>query len=178
MVSPREARGIDDKKIFYSTNMTDEKNFYLTKEGLKNIKKEYEDLLLIKHQKTTGEAPKILHSEDVDPEYLSYQEDLIMLDSKMLELETILKNAKLIKVPPKDKQEAIDLGATVLVDIGGSKDEFMIVGTLEANPSEGKISNESPVGRLLLGKKVGEEVMLSAPNKTICKIKKIKYSVA
>ncbi|MCX6758719.1 MAG: GreA/GreB family elongation factor, partial [Candidatus Nealsonbacteria bacterium] len=46
------------------------------------------------------------------------------------------------------------------------------------NPSEGKISNESPVGRLLLGKKVGEEVMLSAPNKTICKIKKIKYSVA
>ena len=158
--------------------MTDENNFYLTKEGLKKIKKEYEDLLQIKHLKTTGEAPKILHSEDIDPEYLTYQEDLSMLDSKLLELENILKNAKLIKIPPKIQQDAINLGATVLVEIGGSKDEFVIVGTLEANPAEGKISNESPVGRQLLGKKVGEEVVVSSPHKTTYKIKRIKYSIA
>jgi transcription elongation factor GreA len=135
-------------------------------------------LLLIKHQKTTGEAPKILHSEDVDPEYLTYQEDLIMLDSKLLELENILKNTKLIKMPPKEKQAAIDLGATVMVEVGESKNEFMIVGTLEANPAEGKISNESPVGSLLLGRKVGEEVVVSSPHKAVYKIKKIKYSIA
>lgn len=158
--------------------MTDEKNFYLTKEGQKKIKKEYEELMQIKHQKTTGEAPKILHSEDVDPEYLAYQEDLTMLDSKLLELENILKNTRLIKMPPKEQQGAVGLGATVLVEIGKDKDEFTIVGTLEANPAEGKISNESPVGRQLLGKKVGEEVVVSSPHKTVYRIKKIKYSIA
>ena len=158
--------------------MAEEKNFYLTKEGLKKIKREYEDLMQIKHMKTTGEAPKILHSEDVDPEYLVYQEDLSMLDLKLAELEGILKNTRLIKIPPKNKQDYVDLGATVVVDIGGAHDEFTIVGTLEANPAEGKISNESPVGRELLGKKAGEAVTISSPHRTVYKIKKIKYSIA
>lgn len=158
--------------------MADEKNFYLTKEGLKKIRKEYENLMQIKHMKTTGEAPKILHSEDVDPEYLVYQEDLSMLDLKLAEIESILKNTQLIKIPPKNRQDSVDLGATVVVDIGGADDEFTIVGTLEANPAEGKISNESPVGRQLLGKKAGEAVVISSPHKTVYKIKKIKYSMA
>lgn len=158
--------------------MTEDKNFYLTKEGLERIRKKHEELVLIKHLKTTGEAPKILHSEDVDPEYLVYQEDLSLLEIKLAEIENILKNTKLIKVPPKPKQSTIDLGATVTVDIGGESDEFTIVGTLEANPAEGKISNESPVGRVLLGRKVGEEVMVSSPHKTVYRIKKIKYSTS
>ena len=132
----------------------------------------------IKHMKTTGEAPKILHSEDVDPEYLAYQEDLSLLEIKLAELETILKNANLIKNPPKVKQGTIGLGATVMVEIGGQVDEFTIVGTLEANPADGRISNESPVGRLLLGRQVGDEVVVSSPHKTTYKIKKIKYSIS
>lgn len=158
--------------------MAEEKNFHLTKEGLKKLKKEYEELMQIKHMKTIGEAPKILHSEDVNPEYLAYQEDLSMLDNKLAELENILKNTKLIKMPSKDRQGIIDLGATVMVNIGDNQDEFTIVGTLEANPAEGKISNESPVGRLLLGKKVGDEVAVPSPHKTIYKIRRIKYSLS
>ncbi len=160
------------------TDMAEEKTFYLTREGLKKIKKEYEELMQIKHMKTIGEAPKILHSEDVNLEYLAYQEDLSMLDNKLAELENILKNTKLIKVPPKTQQGVIDLGATVLVRVGENGDEFTIVGTLEANPAEGKISNESPVGRLLLGKRVGDEVVVSSSHRTTFKIKKIKYSLA
>ena len=54
----------------------------------------------------------------------------------------------------------------------------MVVGTLEANPEQGKISSESPVGKALLGRKIGEKVMISSPVKTIYKIKKIKYQIS
>jgi transcription elongation factor GreA len=158
--------------------MAEEKTYYLSKEGLKRIKKDYEDLKQIKLMKTRGEAPKILHSEDVDSDYLALQEDLGLLDIKLSEMETILKNAKLIKIPPKDDQKIIKLGATVLVGINGTDDEFTIVGTLEANPAQGRISNESPVGKILLGKGVGEEIMVNSPNKTAYRIKKIKYAMS
>jgi transcription elongation factor GreA len=63
----------------------------------------------------------------------------------------------------------------VVVEVNGEEDEFQIVGTLEANPLLGKISNESPVGSALMGKKVGDEIIISSPVKTVYKIKKIKY---
>ena len=72
-------------------------------------------------------------------------------------------------------QNIVNLGATVLVEVDGQNDEFMIVGSLEANPAIGKISNESPVGRMLLGHRVGDEVVVSSPIQTVYKIKKIKY---
>jgi transcription elongation factor GreA len=158
--------------------MIEEKNFYLTRQGLKKIKKEYEELKQIKLLKTKGEAPVLLHSEDVNPEYLALQEDLGLLDIKLADLEVILKNASLIKTPAKNEQASIGIGATVLVDINGKNNQFTIVGTLEANPDEGKISNESPVGRILIGKKAGDLVAFPAPGKTVYKIKKITYDLS
>ncbi|PIR71752.1 MAG: transcription elongation factor GreA [Candidatus Nealsonbacteria bacterium CG_4_10_14_0_2_um_filter_37_10] len=156
----------------------EEKKFYLTKEGLEKIKKEYRDLKNLKLSKTKGEVPKIWHSEDLNPEYLSFQEDLSFLETRLAELEYILKNAQLIKPPLKEKQKVINLGARVLVEVDGQNDEFTIVGTLEANPAIGKISNESPVGRALLGHKVGDAVVISSPIQTVYKIKKIKYQIS
>lgn len=155
--------------------MVAEKKFYLTKEGLERIKKEYQDFKDLKFAKTKGEIPKIWHSEDINPEYLSFREDLSFLETRIVELENILKNVELIKPPPKERQNIIDLGARVIVKVDGQADEFEIVGSLEANPSLGKISNESPVGKTLLGHRVGDEVIVSSPIKTIYKIKKIKY---
>ena len=97
------------------------------------------------------------------------------LETRVAELGNILKNVELIKSPPKGKSKVINLGATVVVKIEEEKDEFTIVGTLEANPSLGMVSNESPVGRALLGHKAGDEVVVSSPIKTIYKIKKVKY---
>lgn len=153
----------------------EEKKFYLTKEGLERIKKEYKALKELKFAKTKGESPKILNSEDLNPEYLAFQEDINFLESRIIELENIIKNAELIKIPRKDKQNIIDLGATIWVEVDGQTDEFMLVGSLEANPSIGKISNESPVGRALLGHRVGDVVVISSPIQTTYKIKKIKY---
>jgi len=153
--------------------------FYLTKEGLARIEKEYQDLKNLRMAKVKGESPPILHSEDLNPEYLLFQEDLNFLESRLAELEFILKNAELIKVPPKEKQNIVDLGATVtLEESDGQINEFMIVGTLEANPGEGKISSESPVGKSIFGKKIGEEVLVTSPIRVVYKIKKIKYQLS
>ena len=153
------------------------KNFYLTKQGLEKIKKEYGDLVQFKLAKTKNDAPKFLHSDDLDPEYLDFENDISLLDARLGDLKYIIENAKTISLPQKSKQNIVQVGARVLVEIDGKeKDEFKIVGTLEANPSLGFISNESPVGRALLGHKIGDEIPLSSPLRSIYKITRIKYS--
>ncbi len=152
-----------------------DKKFYITKQKLKELQKEYKDLLYFLHMKTKAETPKFLESEDLNSEYFTLQEDLNFLRNRINELENVLKNYELITPPTKEKQKNINLGARVIVEVDGEKDEFTIVGTIEANPSLGKISNESPVGRALLGHKVGEEIIVSSPIKVVYKIKKISY---
>ncbi len=156
--------------------MASEKKYYLTKEGLKELKKEHEVLKSLRVSKTKGEAPKIWESEDLNPEYLSFQEDLDFLETRLAELENILENFSLIKKPVKNNLNKVNLGAVIAVEVGGQKEEFTLVGTLEANPVLGKISDESPVGHALLGHKIGDEVTVSSPIKTTYKIKKIKYN--
>ena len=149
--------------------------FYLTEEGLKNLKKEYGELQKIAQLKVREKIPEIFHSEELNPEYIAYREDNELLQARLVDLKHILKNVEIIKPPSKEKQNIVNLGATVLVEANGHADELTIVGTLEANPSLGKISNESPVGRALLGHRIGEEIIISSPAKTIYKIKKVKY---
>jgi len=157
--------------------MEGERKFYLTKEGLEKIKKEYEIIKNIRLAKNNGEAPKIWESEDVNPEYIAFQEDLNFIEKRLAELENVLKNVILIQAERgKDKNKIVEVGARVQVEIDNNeKDELTIVGTLEASPVLGKISNESPVGRALLGHKEGDRVVVSSPIKTIYKIKKIEY---
>ncbi|MBU3943032.1 GreA/GreB family elongation factor [Patescibacteria group bacterium] len=156
--------------------MEERTNFYLTKEGLKQIKKEYEDLKKLRVAKVKDDVPGLLESEDLNPDYIAFQEDLNFLEGRIEELETIIEKASIIKKPAKTESSKVDLGATVDVSIDGHKAEFVIVGTLEANPVLGRISNESPVGRALIGKKAGEEIVISEPNKSVYKIRKVYYN--
>ena len=155
------------------------KTIYITKAKLQELKKEYDELMVLEKQRTVGqEAPKLFESEDMNPEFVSFQEDVGFLRSRIDELQNIIENHELIKNPGKDKQGVIAVGANVKIDVNGEKDEFMIVGTLEANPALGKISNESPVGKALLGHKIGDEVVIPSPVKTTYKIKGIKYEIS
>ncbi|MDP2637234.1 MAG: GreA/GreB family elongation factor [bacterium] len=147
-----------------------ENKFFLTKEGLKRIKKEYERLLGFRDVKAKGEMPSVWHSEEVNPEYLAYQEDMTLLESRIAEHENIIKNAELLPSRSKKQGSIIQLGSKVLVEVDGQKDEFMIVGTLEANPLEGKISDMSPVGRSLLGHRTGETVTVHSSVHVVYKI--------
>ena len=153
-----------------------EEKFYLTKEGLERLKKEYEELKALRLRKIKERRPEILHSEDSNPEYFAFQEDMGLMDSKLAELKNVIAHSQIIKPPPKEKQNIAQLGALVtLEEKDGKINEFMIVSSLEANPNEGKISDLSPVGKAILGKKIGEEVLITSPIKVVYKIKKIRY---
>ncbi len=162
------------------------KVYHITKEKLVELKKEHAELVAQEQQKTVGqEAPKMLESEDMNPEFVAFQENMDSLRGRIEELDTIFKNHQLIKKPSKEKAQLVDVGATVHVDHHGKKSEFMIVGTLEADPVAGKISNESPVGAALIGHRVGDEVTIDSPEThstdsgqaTKYKIKNIKYEI-
>jgi len=155
------------------------KIFYLTKEKLKELKREYEQLLELERKRSLSEkAPQAIESEDLNPEFVSFQENLEFLKARISELKEILENHQLILPPSKERCRFVEMGAKVTVEVNGQRDELMIVGTLEANPALGKISNESPVGKALLGHKVGDEVVISSPVKTVYKIKAIKYEIS
>ena len=99
-------------------NTGGKKKFYLTREGLNKIKKEYQELLRIKNLKTKGEIPSVFDSQDLNPEYFSFQEDMNLLEIRISELENVLKNVELIKTPSKTQQGVVVLGATVVVEVG------------------------------------------------------------
>ena len=153
-----------------------QEKYYITKQGLQKIEKEYQELLEFKKKKTTGEVPSSLHSEEVDADYLTFQEDMSLLEARLRELELVLRNVELIALPPKKDRNVVSFGARITVKVDdGQTDEFEIVGTIEANPSLGRISNESPVGSAFLGKRIGEEVMVSSPKQTVYRIVKVEY---
>lgn len=93
-------------------------------------------------------------------EYVSAKEELSFIDGQVAELEEMIKNAQVI-VPAGTSN--IGLGHTVTVQVNGTKVKFFIVGEWEADPVQKKISHSSPLGQALMGKKVGEQVEVSAP---------------
>ena len=150
------------------------KTFYLTKEGLEKIKKEYEDLRSLQRNEILESAPSMLEGDALNPDYSFYKENLDELEKRIEELDNILKNYKIIRKPGKSEQDKVSLGAKVILKNGSTThEEYKIVGTLEADPFKGLISNESPLGMSFIGKKVGESVSFNGNNHY--KILKIQY---
>ena len=147
----------------------------MTKEKLNEIKKEYEAIKEVRRNKSQIETPPVLHSEELNTEFVSFQEGLDILDSKIEQFEDILNNFEIIKLPLKKERNKVNIGAQVKVEANGNTYKFIIVGTLEADPGLDKISNESPVGKVLLNCEVGDEAVIFSPVKRIYKIKRIEY---
>jgi transcription elongation factor GreA len=149
--------------------------YYVTKEKLKEIETELENLKKLKKEEFSVDSPSLFEGEDINPDFAFFQDSLEEIDSRIEDLENILKNHIIIKTP-KEKDK-INLGAKVIFkDNSSLENEFKIVGTLEANPFEGKISNESPIGIALIGKKVGDTVSVGQDNSY--RIIKINYEEA
>ena len=87
-------------------------------------------------------------------EYTDARAEQKTVENRILEIEDILKNASIIQTKQSDK---VSVGSTVVIDMAGKEFTYTVVGPVEANPLEGKISNESPIGKQLLGRKVNEE---------------------
>ncbi|MBR1939257.1 transcription elongation factor GreA [Candidatus Saccharibacteria bacterium] len=105
-------------------------------------------------------------SENED--YTAARGEQKVVEGRILEIEDILLHAKIIKTGKKEK---VDMGSTVTLDSAGKISTYTLVGAVEANPLEGKVSNESPIGQAIFGKKVGDEVKL--PNGKVFKISEI-----
>jgi len=135
---------------------------YLSKEGLEQLKKELERLKLKRQEIAQRlEEAKALGDLSENTEYLQAKEAQGFNEGKILELEDTLKNA--VVISKNGGNSIVQIGGTVEVNSQGEKQTFTIVGSEEANPAEGKISNESPLGRAFLGHKVGDAVNVETP---------------
>lgn len=140
----------------------DSKKIYLTKEGLEELKQEFEELSKVKRPEILNRVSQARNMGDLseNAEYTVAREELSFIDGRIEELEELLKQAILIS---NNHSSTIKLGSTVKVITTDGKEEFTVVGEWEADPKERKISHESPLGKALLGKKVGEKVEVEAP---------------
>ncbi|MBR3157062.1 transcription elongation factor GreA [Candidatus Saccharibacteria bacterium] len=145
------------------------KSVSLTAEGKKELEKELDTL--IKNRPAIAERIATARSFgdlSENEEYSAARNEQKVAEGRILEIQEILKNVKIIRGGSRSK---VDLGATVSLDMGGRKVEYTLVGPTEANPLEGKISNESPIGKALLGHKAGESFEFNGKKIKILDIK-------
>lgn len=134
----------------------------LTKTGLEELKKEHEELVNKKRPEAVTRLADARELGDLseNSEYAAAKQDLAFIDGRILELEEIIHGAKVVTNHTKSQ---VDVGCKVTLTINGKKETFHLVGEWEANPQEKKISHSSPLGKALMGKKVGERVEVDAP---------------
>ena len=147
----------------------DTKKIYLTKEGLGELKTEYEELIKAKRPEILERVSQARSMGDLseNAEYVAAREELSFIDGRVDELEELIKQAVLIQENHAKGNHVVKLGSTVTVRLRGKKEIFTVVGEWEADPKEKKISHESPLGKALLGKRIGEKVEVEAPAGTI-----------
>ena len=139
----------------------EEKKKLLTYAGLKALEDELENLKVVKRKEVSAKIKEAREQGDLseNAEYDAAKDEQRDIEARIEELEKILKNVEVV-VEEEVDYDKVNVGCTVLVhDKEFDEDiQFQIVGSTEANSLKGKISNESPVGKALIGKKVGEEV--------------------
>jgi transcription elongation factor GreA len=142
------------------------KQFHLTQQGVNELKKELDELVALRSEianriKTAREFGDL--SENM--EYSAARQDQERNEARIAEIEHILSNVQIITAPKNDSK--VMLGSTVkLKSSAGKTKEFQVVGTVEADPLNGKISDESPIGQALMGKKEGQKIEIKTPAET------------
>jgi len=143
----------------------EKKSVYLTEEGYEELKKELDELINVKRPlniKAIKEA-RALGDLSENAEYDAARNEQAELEGRIQKLEQILENVSIIE---NVDNGTVSIGNTVKIKYvdDDEEDEYQIVGSQEANPFESKISNESPIAKALLGKKVGEIANVESPN--------------
>lgn len=137
----------------------------MTKEGEQELREEHAELVAMRGP--MAERIKLARefgdlSENA--EYSAARQEQEKVEARIAEIENILQNAVIIKVPKSDSK--VQLGSKVTLKANGKTKNFQVVGTVEADPLNGKISDESPIGQALMGKKEGEDVEIVTPAET------------
>lgn len=144
----------------------EEKKNLLTYEGLKTLEDELHDLKVNRRKEVAGKIKEAREQGDLseNAEYDAAKDEQRDIEARIEDIEKILKNAEVV-VEEEVELDKISVGCTVrILDCEFNEElEYKIVGSTEANSLKGKISNESPVGKALLGKKVGDTVTVETP---------------
>jgi transcription elongation factor GreA len=138
----------------------------LTKDGLAKLERELEHLRTVRRPEVAERIhqAKELASTQNNAEYDDAKNEQAFVEGRILTLEKMMQNAVIIDEKEAHRSGRIELGSRVtLLGHDGKEQHFTIVGTAEADPKQGRISNESPLGQALLSKSVGEEVQVNAP---------------
>ncbi len=139
------------------------KTTYISKDGLDKLRAELDEMLSVRRPEIAQRIHDAKEHGDLseNAEYEDAKNEQAFVEGRIAALEAMIKNATLI-----DEHAATDhvgIGSTVTVAIDGETETFTIVGSAEAKPTDGKISNESPVGRALLGRRKGDKVVVKVP---------------
>lgn len=149
--------------------MITEKTIYITEQGIAHLE---EELLHLKTVKRPLIIEQMHDAKDMgdwgdNSEYMLFENELAFADGRIQQLDDMLRNAIIIE--PGNADNIVDIGETVLIQLNdGELEQYRIVGVAETDPGQGLISNESPLGKALLGHKVGDEVVFSAPDGKHC----------
>lgn len=137
---------------------------YVTADGLKKLEEELETLRTVKRAEVAQRLHEAMEDGELieNAEYEAAKNEQAFVEGRILELEHMIAQAQIIQ--PKKSGGVVRIGNTVVVQEGSNAPEtYTIVGAAEANPKEGLISNESPLGQALLERKIGDEVDVKAP---------------
>ena len=139
---------------------------FLTPQGLDQLKEELSHLRTVRRQEVAARIHKASETGGTvdNAEYDEAKNEQAFTEGRIRDLENIVSNA-VVASSKKGRRDTVEFGSSVTVAAaGGNKRQYTVVGSAETAPLEGKISNESPVGRALLGRKVGDEVEVETPS--------------
>lgn len=140
-----------------------EKPNYITEKGLEKLQIELVHLSTVRRQEIAQYLQETISGDVEDPEFLFAQEEQAFVEGRILELEKLLSNVKIIE--PGNRGDQVEIGSTVIIKENDNETEtYTIVGFAEADPSIGLISDESPIGKALIGSKAGDEKDIRTPS--------------
>jgi len=136
---------------------------YLSREGLEKLREELDELVNVRRAEVAARIHEAKEHGDVteNAEYEDAKNEQAFVEGRIQALSALIKNA--VMIDRNHSTTHVQIGSTVELESDGGREKFMIVGSAEAAPADGKISNESPVGRALLGRKKGDKVVVSVP---------------
>ena len=140
---------------------------FLTKEGFEKLQEELDYLRTVKRQEVADRLHEAMEGGELieNAEYEAAKNEQAFVEGRIQELDMLLATARVIEDNKKKKVDMIQVGSTVTIQEDGSDEEtYTIVGAAEANPREGKISNESPMGKAILNHRAGDVVQVETPD--------------
>ena len=136
---------------------------YISRDGLEKLRVELEELVNVRRAEVASRISEAKEHGDIteNAEYEDAKNEQAFIEGRIQALSALIKNAVLID--ETTSKTHVQIGSTVELEGDNGKEAYTIVGSAEASPGQGRISNESPVGRALLGKKKGDKVTISVP---------------